>query len=178
MLLLSLYCCSCCGWIGCSSCHIVLAPQKPKNWRCCHFCWTCCCHIVGNHQRIVMLFFLSMLFLLVVVGIVVEKLQFSFSMISCLLRLLTLLALPVAFLKIACLHVSFTPYENFTNYLKMHCLLGCFPLSLIRSIRNQKLNNQTYIHLYTGSLIHNYINGRSLSGDLLSIIMPFCMTRD
>ena len=44
-------------------------------------------------------------------------------------------------------------------------------------IRNKKSNNQTYIHLYTGSLIHNYIYGRSLSGDHLSIIIPFCVTR-
>ena len=33
-----------------------------------------------------------------------------------------------------------------------------------------------YIHLYTGSLIQNYIYGRSLSGDPLSIIMPFHVT--
>ena len=56
----------------------------------------------------------------------VEKLQFSFSLISSLQISLTLLALLVTFLKIACLQLSFTAYEKFADDLKMHCLLVLF----------------------------------------------------
>ena len=52
----------------------------------------------------------------------VEKLQFSFSMVASPWRSLTLLALPVAFLEIACLHVSFT--ENFYR-LSKNALSSC-----------------------------------------------------
>ena len=87
----------------------------------------------------------------------VEKLQFSFSLISSLQRSLTLLALLVTFLKIGCLHVSFTAYENSyrlsENALSSHLLSTFFPSEVSE---NQKLNNQTYIHLYTGSFIHKY----------------------
>ena len=48
----------------------------------------------------------------------VENLQFTFLMISSLQRSQTFLALSVAFLKIACLHVSFTAYENFYKLSK------------------------------------------------------------
>ena len=97
-----------------------------------------------------------------------------FLLISSSQRCLILLALFVSFLKIACLHVSFTAYENFYK-LSKNALSSCFIFHFlsIRSTRNQKLNNQTYIHLYTGSFIHKYIYGRSLSSDLLSIIIPF-----
>ena len=50
-----------------------------------------------------------------------------FILISSLQRSITLLALLLSFLKIACLHVSFTAYENnFYKLSKMHCLLILF----------------------------------------------------
>ena len=66
--------------------------------------------------------------------------------------------------------------RTFTHYLKCIFFLFAFQFLSIRSIRNQELNNQTYIHLYTGSLIHNYIYGRSHSGYLLSIMMCLQIT--
>ena len=110
----------------------------------------------------------------------VQKLQFTFLMMSCLQRSQNSLGSFVAFLKIACLHVSFAAYESFykqSKYALSSQLLSTFSPSEASEIRNQKPNNQTYIDLYTGSLLHNYICGRALSGDPLSIIMPFCMTR-
>ena len=98
-------------------------------------------------------------------------------MISCLQRSQNFLDSCATFLKTTCLHVSFTAYENFYKLTKMYCLLKWFPLPLYQKCQKKKSNNQTYIHLYTGSLTHNYIYGRSLSGDPLSIIMPFCLTR-
>ena len=78
----------------------------------------------------------------------------------------------------ACLHVSFTAYENFYKLTKNAlCSSNDFHFLSIRNVRNKKPNNQTYIHLYTGSLIHNHIYGRSLSGDLLYILILFCVTR-
>ena len=96
------------------------------------------------------------------------------TMISCLQRSQNFLGSHVASLKIAYLHVSFAAYENFYKLSKNALssqLLSTFSPTEVSEIR--KPNNQTYIHLYTGSLIHNYIYGRSLSGDHLSIIMPF-----
>ena len=62
--------------------------------------------------------------------------------------------------KVAHLHVSFTAYENFyklsQNALSSHFV---FHFLTIRCIKDQELNNQTYIHLYTGSLIHGHIYG-------------------
>ena len=102
----------------------------------------------------------------------VEKLQFSFILISCCPEILNSLGSLVSFLKIACLHVSFTAYENFYKLSKMYCLLILFS-TFIRSIREQKSNNQTYIHLYTDFIIHKYICDGSLSGDHFHIVNPF-----
>ena len=52
-------------------------------------------------------------------AMIVEKLQFSLFLISCSQGILNASLLSwFLLLKIACLHVSFTAYENFTNYLK------------------------------------------------------------
>ena len=67
----------------------------------------------------------------------VEKLQFSFLLISSSQISLRLLALFVSFLKIACLHVSFTAYENFyklsKNALSSH-LLSTFSPSEVTEV--------------------------------------------
>ena len=56
----------------------------------------------------------------------------------------------------------------FTNYLKCIVFLIAFHFLSIRSIRTQKSNNKKYIHLYTGSLIHNYKS--VLFGDNRSVV--------
>ena len=101
------------------------------------FCaWQTPNHLVGQHLLVI-----------------VEKLQFSFSMISSLLRSSTLLDLPVAFLKIACLHESFTAYENFYR-LSKNALSSesCFPLSLHQKYQKsetQQSNIYPLIHWLT-----------------------------
>ena len=106
---------------------------------------------------------------------VLKKLQFSLFLISCCQGILNASWLSwYLVLKIACLHVSFTAYENFyklsKNVLSSHLDL---PLSNHQNIRIQKSNNQTYIHLYTDFIIHKYICDRSLSGDPFHIANPF-----
>ena len=84
--------------------------------------------------------------------VIVEKLQFSFNMISSHLRSSTLLALPVAFLKIACLHESFTAYENFYRLSKNALsseLLSTFSPSEVSGIRNSTIK-----HISTYTLAH------------------------
>ena len=108
-----------------------------------------------------------------------KKLQFSLFLISFCQGILNSSWLSwYLVLKIACLHVSFTAYENFyklsKNVLSSH-LVFYFPI--IRSIRNQISNNQTYIHLYTDLIIHKYICDRSLSGDPFHIANLFQMPR-
>ena len=77
-------------------------------------------------------------------------------------------------LKIACLHVSFTAYENFYKLSKMHCLLIWFSTFQPSEVsEKQRSNNQTYIHLYTDLIIHKYICDRSLSGNPFHILIPF-----
>ena len=56
----------------------------------------------------------------------VENSSCPFILISSLQRSITLLALLLSFLKIACLHVSFTAYEYFYKLSKMHCLFILF----------------------------------------------------
>ena len=102
----------------------------------------------------------------------VEKLHFSLFFISCFQGILNASCLSwYLILKIACLHVSFTAYENFYKLSKMYCLLILtfhFP-----TIRISENNNQTCIHLYTDLIIHKYICDRSLSGDPYHIVNPF-----
>ena len=59
----------------------------------------------------------------------VENSSSPFIFISSSQRSIALLALLLFLLKIACLHVSFTAYENFYKLSKMQCLLVCFPLT-------------------------------------------------
>ena len=102
-------------------------------------------------------------------GCVVQKLQFSFSLISSLQRSLTLLALFVTFLnKIACLHVSFTAYGNFyrlsKNALSSH-LLSTFSPSEVSEIRSSTIK-----HISTYTLVHSSIS--TYMGDHFLVI--FC----
>ena len=85
----------------------------------------------------------------------VEKLKFSSSMISSLYVSLTLLALPVAFLKIACLHVSFTAYENFYKLSKN--ALSSWLLSTFSPSEVSKIRNSTIKHISTYTLVHSSI---------------------
>ena len=66
-----------------------------------------------------------------------------------------LLTLLVSFLKIACLHVSFTAYENFYKLSKMHCLLVLtFHFSIFRM---SECRNPTIKHIFTYTLISPFI---------------------
>ena len=65
-------------------------------------------------------------------------------LISSFQRSLTLLALFVTILKIACLHVSFTAYENFYKLSKnvaSSCLLSTFSPSEVSKIRNSTIKH-------------------------------------
>ena len=66
------------------------------------------------------------------------------------------LALPVSFLKIACLHVSFTAYENFYKLSKMHCLLIWFSTFLPSEVSENR--DPTIKHISTYTLISSSIN--------------------
>ena len=91
-----------------------------------------------------------------------------FLFISSSQRSLTLLALFVTFLKIACLHVSFTAYENFyelsKNALTSH-LLSTFSPSEVSEIRNSTIQ-----HISTYTLVHPSIS--TYMGDHFLVI--FC----
>ena len=82
----------------------------------------------------------------------VEKLQFSLLWISCSQGILNASWLSwYLILKIACLHVSFTAYENFYKLSKMYCLLVLtfhFPI-----IRISEYRNPTIKHICTYTLI-------------------------
>ena len=75
-----------------------------------------------------------------------------FWMISCLQRSQNYLGSCVTFLKTTCSHVSFTAMRTFTNYLKIHCLLECCPLSLHQKYQKseiQQSNIYPLIHWFT-----------------------------
>ena len=61
------------------------------------------------------------------------------------------LALLLSFLKIACLHVSFTAYENFYRLYKMHCLLGWF--STFQPSEVSENRDPTIKHISTYTLV-------------------------
>ena len=66
------------------------------------------------------------------------------------------LTLLVSFLKISCLHVSFTAYENFYKLSKLHCLLVLtlhFPI-----FRMSECRNPTIKHIFTYTLISPFIS--------------------
>ena len=91
----------------------------------------------------------------------VEKLQFSLLLISCCQGILNASWLSWCLvLKIACLHVFFTAYENFYKLSKMHCLLVLtfhFPIIRISEYRNPTIK---YISNYTlvSSSIGTYVS--------------------
>ena len=69
---------------------------------------------------------------------------------------ITLLALLLFFLKIACLHVSFTTYENFYKISKMHCLLALFSTFFPPEVPETR--NSTFRHIATYTLFHPSIS--------------------
>ena len=77
-----------------------------------------------------------------------------FILISSLQRSTTLLALFLSFLKIACLHVSFTAYENFYKLSKMHCLLVLFSTFSPSEVSDNR--NPTIKHISTYTLITSW----------------------
>ena len=87
--------------------------------------------------------------------VTVEKLQFSLFSISCSQGILNASWLSWSLvLKIACLHVSFTAYENFYKLSKMHCLLVLtfhFPI-----FRMSECRNPTIKHIFTYTLISTF----------------------
>ena len=84
--------------------------------------------------------------------VTVEKLQFSLFSISCSQGILNASWLSWSLvLKIACLHVSFTAYENFYKLSKMHCLLVLTFHFLI--FRMSECRNPTIKHIFTYTLI-------------------------
>ena len=87
----------------------------------------------------------------------VEKLQFSLFSISCFQGILNASLLSwILLLKNACLHVSFTAYENFYELSKMHCLLVLtfhFPI-----FRMSECRNPTIKHIFTYTLISPFIS--------------------
>ena len=87
---------------------------------------------------------------------IVEKLQFFLFLSSCSQGILNAswLSWPLL-LKIACLHVSFTAYENFYKLSKMHCLLVLtfhFPIFRMSECRNPAIK-----HIFTYTLISPFI---------------------
>ena len=105
----------------------------------------------------------------------VEKLQFSLFLISCSQGILNASLLSwILLLKNACLHVSFTAYENFYKLSKMHCLLVLtfhFPI-----FRMSECGNPTIKHIFTYTLISPFISTYVI--DLFLVILftckPFC----
>ena len=87
----------------------------------------------------------------------VEKFQFSFFLISCCLVILNSSWLSwYLVLKIACLHVSFTAYENFYKLSKMYCLL--IWLSTFQSSEISENRDPTTKHISTYTLISSSIS--------------------
>ena len=102
-----------------------------------------------------------------------EKLQFSLFLSSPEILNSTWLSWYLL-IKIACLHVSFTAFENFYKLSKMHCLLIWFSTFQPSEVsENRDPTIKTYIHLYSDLIIHKYICDRSLSGDPFHIVNPF-----
>ena len=87
----------------------------------------------------------------------VEKLQFSLFLISCSQGILNASLLSwILLLKNACLHVSFTAYENFYKLSKMYChliLTFHFPI-----FRMSECRNPTIKHIFTYTLISPFIS--------------------
>ena len=89
--------------------------------------------------------------------IFVEKLQFSLFLISCCPEILYFIwLLWYLLLKIACLHVSFTAYENFYKLSKMHCLLVWFSTFQLSEVSENR--DPTIKHIFTYTLISSSIS--------------------
>ena len=88
--------------------------------------------------------------------IVLKNSSSPFILISSSQRSLLLLALLLSFLKIACLHVSFTAYDNFYKLSKMHCLLILFSTFLPSEV--SEIRNSTIKHISTYTLFHPSIS--------------------
>ena len=93
-----------------------------------------------------------------------------FILISSLQRSITLLALLLSFLLI---HVSSQLMRTYTKYLKCIVFSFHFPLSLHQKYQKTETPQSNIYPLIHFSSIHKYICGRSLSGDLLTIIISF-----
>ena len=87
----------------------------------------------------------------------VEKLQLSLFLMSCSQGILNATLLSwLLLLKITCLHVSFTAYENFYKISKMYCHLVLtfhFPI-----FRMSECRNPTIKHIFTYTLISPFIS--------------------
>ena len=90
-------------------------------------------------------------------GTFVEKLQFSLFLISCSQGILNASLLSwFLLLQIACLHVSFTAYENFYKLSKMYCHLVLtfhFPIFSMSECRNPTIK-----HIFAYTLISPFIS--------------------
>ena len=87
----------------------------------------------------------------------VEKLHFCLFLISCCPEILNFTWLSwYLLLKTACLHVSFTAYENFYKLSKMHCLLIWF--SIFQPSEISENRDPTIKHISTYTLISSSIS--------------------
>ena len=86
-------------------------------------------------------------------GFLLKTSSSLFLLISSSQRSLTLLPLFLCFLKTVCLHVSFTAYENFSNYLKCIVSSFCFPLSFHQKYQKTEIPQS---NIYP--LIHHFIH--------------------
>ena len=102
-------------------------------------------------------------------GVCVEKLQFSLFLISCYQGTLNSSWLSwYLILKIACLHVSFTAYENFYKLSKMYCLLIWF--STFQPSEVSENRDPTIKHISTYTLISSSISTYVID---LFLVIPF-----
>ena len=99
----------------------------------------------------------------------VDKLQFSLFLISCCLGILSSSWLSwYLVLKIACLHVSFTDYENFYKLSKMYCLLVW--LSTFQPPEVSENRYPTIKHIFTYTLISSSISTYSLGSEIVATL--------
>ena len=83
----------------------------------------------------------------------VEKLQFTFSLDLLFSEISYSLSSFCVFLKVACLHVSFTAYENFNKLSKMRCLFVLFSTFFPSEV--SEIRSATIKHISTYTLVHS-----------------------
>ena len=91
---------------------------------------------------------------------IVKKLQVSLFLISCCQGILNASVLSwYLVLKVACLHVSFTAYENFYKLSKMHCLLILYSTFQPSEVSENRYPTIKHISTYTliSSSISTYV---------------------